>query len=263
MNLIRADKWLTDSGRCESRNQAAEWIREGYVWIGGKRIEKPSTLVPRNSTATILRDTPAFVSRGGQKLAHALDTFTVTCSGCIALDCGASTGGFTDCLLKRGAVRVYAVDVGYGQLHWSLRNDSRVMVHERTNFRTAPIDLFPEPFDLITLDMSFISLKLVLEKARDLLTSAGAVIALIKPQFEAGKENVGSGGVVRDARIHREVLRDLGQWSIHHGFSIHGITTSPIRGPKGNKEFLFHLTRGSDRFSAEHDAWIEQAVLDE
>ncbi|HPQ41724.1 MAG TPA: TlyA family RNA methyltransferase [bacterium] len=260
MTLIRADKYLTEKGVTESRSRAAELIRGGFVWIDGKQIAKPSTMVPNNRPVEIRDETPAYVSRGGLKLEHALTTFEIDCRGTVALDCGASTGGFTDCLLKHGAERVWAVDVGYGQLHWSLRNDPRVHVMERTNLRTMSTDMFEMPFDLATLDMSFISLKLVLEKVRDLLIPGGRILALIKPQFEAGREHIGSGGVVRDTAIHRRVLEDMAQWCFAHGITVRGITASPITGPKGNREFLFYLVPGSGSFSAMHITWIDKAV---
>lgn len=260
MTLIRADKYLTEKGLTESRTRAAELIRAGCVWIDGKQVAKPATMVPNNRPVVIRDETPAYVSRGGLKLAHALDTFKIDCRNAVALDCGASTGGFTDCLLKRGAAEVWAVDVGYGQLHWSLRNDLRVHVLERSNLRTLPVDVFESPFDLATLDMSFISLKLVLEKVRDLLNPGGCIVALIKPQFEAGRENVGSGGVVRDPEIHRNVLTELGSWCTERGMIVQGVTASPVKGPKGNREFLFYLVPGSGSFSSMHHKWISKVI---
>jgi 23S rRNA (cytidine1920-2'-O)/16S rRNA (cytidine1409-2'-O)-methyltransferase len=182
------------------------------------------------------------VSRGGYKLAAALDAFGVSPAGQICADLGASTGGFTDVLLQRGASRVYAVDVGYGQLHWRLRTDSRVVVMERTNARH--LQNLPEPVQLIVIDASFISLRLILPAARRLLTPGGEIIALIKPQFEAGRERVGKGGVVRDARVHRQVLRDMTNWVATRDFGPQGLIPSPIQGPKGNQEFLLWLRPG-------------------
>lgn len=263
MNLIRADKHLLDQGITESRAAAAELIRTGRVRIDGKTVMKPATMVQRSSPVIVEGDELRRVSRGGVKLEHALQRFGIDCRDRVAMDCGASTGGFTECLLLNGASRVYAVDVGYGQLHWSIRQDPRVCVMERTNLRTVSEDRFPEPLDLVTLDMSFISLKLVLEKVRELLSPDGRIVALIKPQFEAGREAVGSGGVVRGRAVHRKVLDDICRWCIDHGLQVIGMTTSPITGPSGNREFLFHLKPGSDTFSDQHKLWIEQALGDE
>jgi len=263
MNLIRADKFLTDRGVTESRASAAELIRRGLVRVDGKTVAKPATMVNRNCQITVDDDAPRFVGRGALKLEHAMETFAIQCVDQTALDCGSSTGGFTECLLRRGIARVYAVDVGYGQLHWSLRQDARVIVMERTNLRTVSLDKFPEQLDLVTLDMSFISLKLVLEKVRLLLSASGRVIALIKPQFEAGRGSVGSGGVIRDAAIHRRVLKDMANWCINHGFCLSGVTASPIIGSSGNREFLFYLKPSSDTLEEKHDEWIEEALHNE
>ena len=260
MSLIRADKFLTDRGVAESRTRAAELIRSGVVRINGKIISKPATMVPKHSPFTVEKSEPDYASRGAHKLVQALDEFNISCKGIVALDCGASTGGFTDVMLRRGATKVYAVDVGYGQLHWSLRNDERVVVMERTNLRTMPGEQVEDGLDLVTLDMSFISLKLILEKVRGMLKTTGSIVALIKPQFEAGRGNVGSGGVVRDPEIHRKVLLDMTQWCLEHGFKVKDMTSSPIKGPKGNREFLFHLVSGSDIFSDNHRALMEKAL---
>ncbi|MBN1878794.1 TlyA family RNA methyltransferase [bacterium] len=261
--MIRADKFLTDHGIVESRSAAAELIRKGVVRIDGKPVMKPATMVSRTSTVTVDDPEPRPVSRGGYKLEHALDRFGIDCSNLSAMDCGASTGGFTECLLNRGAAIVYAVDVGYGQLHWSLRQDPRVRVMERTNLRTMPAEAIPEPLGLITLDMSFISLKLILEKVRSMLLPEGRIVALIKPQFEAGRDAVGSGGVVRNPATHHRVLEDICRWCLDHEYRVLGITASPITGPKGNREFLFHLQPGFDTFSSQHLQWIEQAMNNE
>jgi len=260
MSLIRADKYLTDQGITESRNRAAELIRRGVVRIAGKQVAKPSTMVKKNSPVLIDDDGPRYVSRGALKLEPALEAFNIDCTDCIALDCGASTGGFTDVLLRRGAKRVYAIDVGYGQLHWSLRNHDKVIVMERTNLRTMPVNLVKDRIDIVTLDMSFISLKLVLEKILTLLSENGQVITLIKPQFEAGRENVGSGGVIRNPEIHKAVLTDLAKWVLDHGYCLKNITASSVKGPKGNQEFLFHLLPGSDRFLPKHQHLIQQVL---
>lgn len=260
VNLIRADKLLIDRGIAGSRSEAAELIRTGAVRIDGRPVAKPATMVSRNGHVQTPDNAPKWVSRGALKLDHALDMFRIDCTGYVALDCGASTGGFTECLLRHGAAMVYAVDVGYGQLHWSMRQDSRVRIFEKTNLRTVPPDLFDDAFDLATLDLSFISLKLVLEKVKDLLAESGRIIALVKPQFEAGRETVGRGGVIRDPGIHRRVLVDLATWCADHCLELIDATASPITGPKGNREFLFYLQPGSAIFSQKHDDLIRKVI---
>jgi len=199
-----------------------------------------------SETSNILSDVVEYVSRGGQKLEKALDFFGVDPAGKVCLDSGASTGGFTDCLLKKGAKLVYAIDVGYGQLAWTLRNDSRVVTMERTNIRYVTSDMLAEKPQLAVLDLAFISLGLVLPVIRELLTTPCEVVCLIKPQFEAGKGKVGKKGVVRDPEIHKEVLNAFLQNSEKSGFSVRGITYSPVKGPKGNIEYLGFLSEKSD-----------------
>jgi len=259
-NLIRADKYLTERGFAESRTRAADLIRQGNVKINSKLVSKPATMVPRGSPIIIEDKGPEYVSRGAHKLLQAVEQFQINCQDKVALDCGASTGGFSDVLLRNGARKIYAVDVGYGQLHWSLRNDDRVVVMERTNLRTMSDELISEPLDIVTLDMSFISLKLILEKILRLLSEMGDVIALIKPQFEAGRDRVGSGGVVRSKSVHKDVLTDMAKWCLDHGYVLKDVARSPITGPKGNVEFLFHLIPGSDSFSSEHESKINKVI---
>jgi 23S rRNA (cytidine1920-2'-O)/16S rRNA (cytidine1409-2'-O)-methyltransferase len=194
---------------------------------------------------------PSYVSRGGHKLAHALDAFGVNATGRICADIGASTGGFTDCLLQRGAARVYAVDVGYGQLDWRLRTDPRVVVMERTNARY--LERLPEAVSLVVVDASFISLRLLVPAIARVSAPDADVIALVKPQFEAGRERVGRGGVVRDPTTHRDVLVSLASWLADAGFALHGLTASPLRGPAGNIEFLAHIRAGADEPAAAAD----------
>ena len=189
-----------------------------------------------------MRARPRYVSRGGEKLVAALDAFGIDPAGWVCADIGASTGGFTDVLLQRGAKRVYAIDVGYGQLHWRLRQDPRVVVMERVNARY--LESLPEPIDLVTIDASFISLKLLLPAARRLLKPQGQIVALIKPQFEAGRNQVGKGGVVRDPAVHRRVIEDLLTWTTEQGYAPQGLVPSPLLGPKGNREFLLWLWPG-------------------
>ncbi len=237
----RLDVALVERRLVSSREQARGQILAGAVAVGGAVLTKAGALVSAEAPIT-LRAAPAYVSRGGTKLAHALERFEVRVAGGVALDAGAATGGFTDCLLQQGARRVYAVDVGYGQLDWRLRQDPRVVVLERTNLRY--LSALPELLEVATLDLSFISLRLVLEPVRRLLRPGGAVVALIKPQFEAGREDVGRGGVVRDGAVRASVLRELLAWTMARGFAVRGLTASPLLGPAGNAEFLVHLERG-------------------
>lgn len=243
----------------ESRARARALIMAGSVSVDGRVETKPGSMV-RADAEIIVREGLPYVSRGGLKLAHALDRFGIEVAGRVCLDVGASTGGFTDVLLQRGARRVYAVDVGYGQLHWRLRNDPRVVVMERTNIRT--LERLPEPIDLASIDVSFISLKLVLPPTRRLLAERGIVVALVKPQFEAGRKQVGKGGVVRDREVHRQVLEQIAAFAHGLGFSIIGVTASPILGPAGNREFLMGLSLDA----ADAGAWqaqVEEALRGE
>jgi 23S rRNA (cytidine1920-2'-O)/16S rRNA (cytidine1409-2'-O)-methyltransferase len=225
-----------------TRSQARSLIMEGRVRVGGEPAAKAGQRVREDDEITV--EAPRrFVSRGGEKLEAALDAFGVDVHGMRALDVGASTGGFTDCLLQRGAASVTAVDVGYGQLDWRLRNDQRVQVLERTNFRHLPDDAFAQPFDLIVIDTSFISLRTILARAAGYLAPTGRIVALVKPQFEAGRERLERGGVVRDPGVHRAVLREVRDAAATLGLPIAGLITSPLRGPAGNREFLVELRR--------------------
>jgi 23S rRNA (cytidine1920-2'-O)/16S rRNA (cytidine1409-2'-O)-methyltransferase len=208
------------------------------VLVDDRVVDKSSARVEEDVRIEIRHGLP-YVSRGGRKLAKALDTFDIDPEGWVVADVGASTGGFTDCLLQRGARRVYAIDVGYGQLDWRLRNDSRVVVMERTNARY--LEELSEVVDLVTIDVAFISLRLILPQAMDWLAPDGQVIALVKPQFEAGPDRVGKGGVVRDESTRRAVLREVLDWALANGWSLLGLTTSPIKGARGNVEFLAWL----------------------
>lgn len=244
----RLDQLLVARGLCQSREQARRLIMAGAVLVAEQPQTKPGLNVPAD-VAIRLRQQMPYVSRGGYKLAAALDQFGVDPAGWVCADLGASTGGFTDVLLQRGAARVYAVDVGYGQLHWRLRQDARVVVMERTNART--LQALPEPAQLVVIDASFISLRLILAAARGLLAPPGQIIALIKPQFEAGRQDVGKGGVVRSAAVHRRVLLELLDWATTQALSPAGLIPSPILGPKGNREFLLWLRPGQPPQSAE------------
>jgi 23S rRNA (cytidine1920-2'-O)/16S rRNA (cytidine1409-2'-O)-methyltransferase len=236
----RLDVLVAERGLAESRSRAQALIMAGRVRVGGQPATKAGQQVREDVEIEVEEGLP-YVSRGGLKLEAALDAFPVRVKGAVCADVGASTGGFTDCLLQRGAVRVYAVDVGYGQIAWSLRQDGRVVLMERTNARY--LESLPEEVALITIDVSFISLRLIIPAALKWLKPEGDVVALLKPQFEAGRERVGKGGVVRDKRVHKEVLLELCGWMVENGLSVLGVIPSPIKGPAGNVEFLLHLRR--------------------
>ncbi|WP_038056663.1 TlyA family RNA methyltransferase [Thermodesulfobacterium hydrogeniphilum] len=241
---IRIDKLLVKKGLCESREKAQALILAGKVWISAdsknfQRIEKPGTSVPENVEIKIEEKIP-YVSRGGIKLEGALKAFDLNVKNLICLDIGASTGGFTHCLLLNGAKKVYAVDVGKGQLHYSLRIDPRVIVMEKVNARYLTPDMFPEKFDLITIDVSFISLKKILPVLTHLLKPKGQILALIKPQFEVGPKFV-KKGVVKDSKLHKKVVNEIWEFAENLGLKALGVVESPILGPKGNREFFILL----------------------
>jgi 23S rRNA (cytidine1920-2'-O)/16S rRNA (cytidine1409-2'-O)-methyltransferase len=240
----RLDALLVERGLAESRARAQALVLAGLVWSGDKRLDKPGLGLAADTPLELRGREHPWVSRGGIKLAHALDHFAIAAENAAALDIGASTGGFTDVLLARGARRVYAVDVGHGQLAWKLRQDPRVVVLERRNARHLTRDDIPEPPDLIVCDASFISLTIVLPAALALAAPEARLVALIKPQFEVGKGRVGKGGVVRDPALHREVCEHIAAWlAAQPGWEVVGLTESPIRGPEGNVEFLIHARR--------------------
>lgn len=241
MSKKRLDIVMFEKGLAETREKAKAAVMSGIVYVQGNRELKPGTMVAEDSAIEVRGTTLKFVSRGGLKLEKALDYFSVSPNDKTCIDCGASTGGFTDCLLKRGARRVYAVDVGYGQLAWSIRSDPRVVTMERTNVRYLTPAQVPEPIGLAVIDVSFISLSLILPAVKVLLAEDGEVICLIKPQFEAGRDLVGKKGVVREAETHREVLSKFVANAENMGFCIKNITFSPIKGPEGNIEFLAYL----------------------
>jgi len=240
----RADQLVVDRGLAESRQRAQALILAGLVFSGERRIDKAGETVSEEAPLEVRgRDHP-WVSRGGVKLAHALDHFAIDVTGLIALDIGASTGGFTDVLLTRGAVRVHAVDVGRAQLAWKLRQDARVIVHEGVNARYLTAGEIPEPVDIVTCDASFIGLATVLPAALALAKPQAMLVALVKPQFEAGPKAVGKGGVVRDPKVHRAVCAAAESWvGAQPGWSVVGIVKSPIEGPAGNREFLLYARR--------------------
>jgi 23S rRNA (cytidine1920-2'-O)/16S rRNA (cytidine1409-2'-O)-methyltransferase len=246
----RIDTLIVEKKICTSRQRAKALIMAGRVVVDDLVCDKPGTCFSEESRITLKGDDLPYVSRGGLKLEAALEANRIDCSGMVCLDVGASTGGFTDCLLQHGAGRVYAVDVGYGQLAWSLRQDPRVVVIERTNIRRMDPARIPCPVDLATIDTSFISLKIVVPATLPFLKPDGTILALIKPQFEAGKGNVGKGGVIRDPSLHAEIIEELRQFFIGRSLSCGPVTPSPILGPKGNREFIILLRKAdSDLYS--------------
>ena len=239
----RLDQRVYEQGLTDSREKARALIMEGLVYVNGQKETKPGTTVAEDAGIELRGEKPRYVSRGGLKLEKALDVFAIDPAGLACIDCGASTGGFTDCLLQRGARHVWAVDVGYGQLAWQLRQDERVTVMERTNARSLTPEQFPVSMSLAVMDMSFISLKLVLPAVYSLLNAEGRVVCLVKPQFEAGRDKVGKKGVVRDKGVHREVLENFLRDAADCGFSVLGMDFSPVRGPEGNIEYLAYLAK--------------------
>ncbi len=237
----RLDQLLVDRGLVDSRTRAQALIRAGEVTVNGRREDKPGHQLPVDAEI-VLRARPPFVGRGGIKLDGALERLGIVVKGLVCLDVGASTGGFTDCLLQRGAVQVFAVDVGRAQLAWSLRQDPRVLSMERQDIRR--LEPLQPPPELAVIDVSFISLTLVLPAVRPLLSSKGSVVALVKPQFEAGRAQVGRGGVIRDPELHRAVLARLVDWCHEAGWRILGACPSPLPGGDGNREFFLHLMAG-------------------
>ena len=241
----RIDVLLYEKGLAPSREKARTLIMAGCVYADNQKFDKPGDTVREDAVLEVRGNTLPYVSRGGFKLEKALKVFPVDPTGMTCIDCGASTGGFTDVLLQNGAAKVYAVDVGYGQLAWSLRNDPRVISMERTNVRYITSDQIPEPLDLAVMDLSFISVKLILPAVCPLLKDDAAVVCLIKPQFEAGREEVGKKGVVRDPKVHLEVLESFLDFVPGAGFTVMGLDYSPIKGPEGNIEYLGYLCKGT------------------
>ena len=261
-NKTRLDVLLVERGFAPTRQKAQAIIMAGSVFVAGQRVDKPGTAVANEAELEVRGHTLRYVSRGGLKLEKAMQTFPITLEGKTCADIGASTGGFTDCMLQNGARRVYAVDVGYGQLDWKLRSDERVVCLERTNARYLSAEQIPEPLDFASIDVSFISLKLIFPALYPLLREGGEIACLIKPQFEAGREKVGKKGVVRDPAVHLEVLQQFLLHAKENNFTVLGITYSPIRGPEGNIEYLGFLRKSdepdaipelSDVVAASHD----------
>jgi 23S rRNA (cytidine1920-2'-O)/16S rRNA (cytidine1409-2'-O)-methyltransferase len=243
LTKARADQLLVDRGLVESRAKGQALILAGLVFSGERKIDKAGQTLPADAPIEVRGREHPWVSRGGIKLDHALTAFELDVTGAVALDVGSSTGGFTDVLLQRGAARVYAVDVGTNQLAWKLRKDPRVIVHEQTNARYLTADTVAEPVDIIVCDASFISLAKVLDTALDFARPGGRLIALIKPQFEAERSEIGKGGVVRDPEVHQRVCDAAAAWLRSRGWSVEGIVPSPITGPEGNVEFLLAGSR--------------------
>ena len=244
MKKVRLDQLVFDLGFTESRERAKTTIMSGLVFVDGQRADKPGMPVSPEANIEVRGVALPFVSRGGFKLDKALKVFPVDPAGKHCIDCGASTGGFTDVLLQHGAEKVYAVDVGYGQLAWKLRTDERVVNLERTNLRYVTEEQIPELLDLAVMDVSFISIRLVMPAVKNLLKPGADFICLIKPQFEAGREEVGKKGVVRDKAVHEDVVRGIIEFAPTLGFSVMGLDYSPIKGPEGNIEYICYLKNG-------------------
>ena len=247
----RLDILLTEKKFFDNRTRAKAMIMAGKILVNGQKIDKAGTLIPIDAEIKILGEDMPFVSRGGLKLQKALDVFKIVLSGKIAADVGASTGGFTDCMLQHGAKKVYAIDVGYGQLAWKLRSNVQVVNMERTNIRNVTRKDFYDELDFISIDVAFISLEKVLPVAFDLLKDSGEVVALIKPQFEAGREFVGKKGVVRDKKIHAAVIERILTFAAEIGFGVLNLDFSPVKGPEGNIEYLAHLAKTSSAADVE------------
>lgn len=244
MKKIRLDQLVFDLGLAESKERAKTTVMSGLVFVNGQRADKPGMQVSPDVNVEVKGTALPYVSRGGLKLEKALKVFPIDVNGKVCIDCGASTGGFTDVLLKNGAAKVYSVDVGYGQLAWSLRNDERVVNMERTNIRYISSEQIPEPLDICVMDLSFISVKLVLPAVCALLKDDAQLVCLIKPQFEAGREEVGKKGVVRDKAVHLSVIESVLSFAPTVGMTVMGLDFSPIKGLEGNREYLCYMKKG-------------------
>ncbi|MDY5377853.1 MAG: TlyA family RNA methyltransferase [Eubacterium coprostanoligenes] len=242
----RLDVAVFEQGYAQSREKAKAIIMAGIVYVNNQKVDKAGFELKEGDVLEVRGKTLQYVSRGGLKLEKAMQEFPITLEGKICMDVGASTGGFTDCMLQNGAVKVYSVDVGYGQLAWKLRTDERVVNLERTNFRYATREQIPDEVDFASVDVSFISLKHILPNLNTLLASDGQAVCLIKPQFEAGKEKVGKKGVVRDLNVHLEVVENVIKLALENGFSVMGLQFSPIKGPEGNIEYLIYLNKSQE-----------------
>lgn len=259
-NRERLDVLLVKRGLAETREKAKTTLMAGLVLVDGQKIDKAGTMVKEDAELRLLGNAIPYVSRGGLKLEKAMELFGISLDGKVTADVGASTGGFTDCALQRGASKVFAIDVGYGQLAWKLRNDSRVVNMERTNIRYVRPEDIGAPIDFASIDVAFISLTKVLAPVKALLGADGTVVALVKPQFEAGRENVGKKGVVRDPEAHKTVIREVAAYSRTIGFFPAGLTFSPVKGPEGNIEYLLYLLQAGDGADAVTEARIAEVV---
>lgn len=256
----RLDILVTERGLVESREKAKTLIMAGQVYVDGQKADKPGDTFSEDAAVEVRGKVLPYVSRGGLKLEKAMREFGLQLQGRTCMDIGASTGGFTDCMLQNGAQRVYSVDVGYGQLAWSLRTDPRVVNLERTNARYLTREQVPEEIDFFSVDVSFISLTLILPAVRPLLAEHGQAVCLIKPQFEAGREKVGKKGVVRDKAVHEEVIEKIRSFALENGFSVLGLTFSPVKGPEGNIEYLIYLERSEAPSQGEQVPSAQQVV---
>lgn len=254
---IRLDVALLERGFVDSREKGKALIMAGLVYVNNKKETKAGTFVKSEDCIELRGEKMPYVSRGGYKLAKAVDQFGVQLEGCVCMDIGASTGGFTDCMLMNGAVKVYSIDVGYGQLAWKLRNDSRVINMERTNFRYVTKEQITDDVDFASVDVSFISLKKIIPVMKELLKDGGKAVCLIKPQFEAGKEKVGKNGVVRELSTHIDVVNDIYNFVLENGFSVLNLDFSPIKGPQGNIEYLIYIRKDEETVSL-----VENSVED-
>ncbi len=243
---LRLDTAVFQQGLADSREKAKALIMAGQVYINGQKELKGGATVKADDVIEVRGSTNPFVSRGGLKLQKAAENFNINLNDCICMDIGASTGGFSDCMLTHGAKKVYAIDVGYGQLAWKLRTDERVVNMERTNFRYVTHEQIPEDIDFASVDVSFISLKIILPVMRQLLKDDGQAVCLIKPQFEAGRENIGKKGVVRDPGVHKSVVQSICDFALETGFSVVNLDFSPIKGPEGNIEYLMHIIKSEN-----------------
>lgn len=251
---LRLDQYLCQNGLVQSRERAKALIMSGIVFINGQKADKAGEPVPEGAVVEVRGHDIGYVSRGGLKLEKAMQVFPMHPDGKVCMDIGASTGGFTDCMLQNGAAKVYAIDVGYGQLAWSLRSDPRVVNLERTNIRYVTREQVPQELDFFSVDVSFISLRLVLPVAFSLLKEGGQGVCLIKPQFEAGRELVGKKGVVREPSTHRMVIEKTAAFAQETGFDLLGLSYSPIKGPEGNIEYLLYLQKGTGKSALDPDA---------
>lgn len=256
----RLDVILINKGYASSREKAKAIIMSGNVFVKGNREDKAGATFEEDGIDLLVKNTEQkYVSRGGFKLEKAMESFPIELNGCVCMDIGASTGGFTDCMLQNGAVKVYSIDVGHGQLDWKLRNDERVVCMEKTNFRYVTKEQVPEDIDFASVDVSFISLSKILPAAFPLLKDGGEMACLIKPQFEAGREKVGKKGVVREKSVHIEVIENVFSVSKELGFSVAGLTYSPIKGPEGNIEYLMYLTKSLNDVDIDIHNVVEEA----